>query len=652
MAKKITKTQEEATPKPLSEQVYSGSFIGDLTGNADTATRLKNNFTVSMTGDASGMFSTLGNSTQFAVTVAHSAMADKALHADTAGSVQQAQTAQLAARAQEANSAATAGHATSSDVAKHSETSSSADTAVNSQRAEYAAYAERAKTADTATLAARATEADRAVTADRLTDPDTPVPHADFADRAGVAEIALYDCLGQSIKDFYALKSDLIPYKEMLTLACAKDLFVPREEQILQAVVRGKAVGRGTVNGNTLEIFIDCAQGGDGWNVYNDIVYKTAMPAEEDADTTKIYVDNKGIMHLWNGPERIWKTVNGALSAEDEQRINDLLDKVTDLSEDVQEQFDNTVKLTGDQTVAGRKKFTDLIEAEIPTAEDGPRAVAVMHNLADLKKSVDIDLGKLEDELRDEISSIEDALKAQQVGLIQFAYKDYTVKANQAEMAVGVAYLGYQDADKQYIQIDPSTNKPADLNAKVEYIRHYLKDSSGSVTWFDVDTTPDMEGYAKLTGAEFTGPVKVPSLPLVTNDTRVFNSQDIQQLFLEAGKNVDNKLEDYMPVSGGNFTGDITVPYAADAETADPKVVLNKKNILDLISNSSVGLTLLESLPADTEELKPFRFYAFPAVIDPNEVQSVRLFAAPVDDSEVADQEIVFFKSDIPSIGE
>lgn len=67
-------------------------------------------------------------------------------------------------------------------------------------------------------------------------------------------------------------------------------------------------------------------------------------------------------------------------------------------------------------------------------------------------------------------------------GVTNFAYKDYSVAANQAEMEVGIIYLVPFTADNQFIALDPATNAPINEAQEIAYYLHCIKDDSGKVT--------------------------------------------------------------------------------------------------------------------------------------------------------------------------
>lgn len=626
MAKKIqAKTQDVSPLYSEPKQIYSGSFSGDFTGplygNADTATSLENPFTVSVIGDATGSFSTAGASTQLHLNVTYADESDHANLADTAKNTLQAQTANSATHSTNAQFATEAGSATTAKTAEHATSADSASTAGRASLSDFATASDHAAEADHATKANHAAEADHALKADvasALENSDAPVDYAKYADEANIATIAKYDCLGRAINVYYALKSDL---KEWLDLDQAHTLFVPRDEQVLQATVKGKAYGHGFVNGNTLEIQIESlATSDDGTsNVYGDIEYTDTFNADT-ANTTKVYVDSLNHMYLWDGDgaaQGQWREVSADLDSETAERLDTALTNL-----------EKAVLIEGDQTVKGNKVFENRILAEIPTIQDDPRTVVTVHNLSDLYNQYLTDLKDVKYQLGEEINQLEKALTAVQAGEIRFAYHDYTVVQNQYEMMVGVTYIGLVDANKQYIQLDPNTNLPVDGSAEPAYRRMFMKSSSGTVTWYDAPVIPDMTQYAKLTGAEFTGEVKVPYLDLETHDTRVFNSADVHHLIDNSVLEVESALRDYMPVSGGVFTGVVTYPATGDLDTSITRnELLNASDIQKLIQRDApVHIQFCEAAPS-LEEMNDGVLYSVSdsTFVADSEIQTIRV---------------------------
>ena len=209
MAKNITGNPLTVDNYSESDKVYEGTFKGDLQGNADSATKLKDPVTITFAGDVSGSCSTSGANTQARLQVNRALRADSAAHADSAdnvanadyaktagyaanaGTATKATTATNASKADLASKAIEADQASLADVAKQANNASQADHAVSADNADYA------KTAGTANLA-------KGLTSDAAI-----VPKAGHAEKAHTAEVALYDCKGRSFPDFYALKEDV-----------------------------------------------------------------------------------------------------------------------------------------------------------------------------------------------------------------------------------------------------------------------------------------------------------------------------------------------------------------------------------------------------------------------------------------------------------
>ena len=201
------KTNPLVSPLADEEKTYTGTFVGDLTGNADSATKLKEDFTVTFAGDASGSFTTKGANAQARLTINHTLRADSAKHADRADNVANADYANQAGYAANAGSASQAATAT---IAKK------ANLATRAQEADHAANATHALEASSATVAGKATTAENAnyaLTAGvadkaKTIDENTWVSKANYAKDANLAKYAQRDCQGYSIKDTYLKIAD------------------------------------------------------------------------------------------------------------------------------------------------------------------------------------------------------------------------------------------------------------------------------------------------------------------------------------------------------------------------------------------------------------------------------------------------------------
>lgn len=702
MAKKTQSVQSPAlVDMDPRAQIYEGTFKGNLEGNADTATQLAKAFTVNFTKDAQGTFSTAGKSTNVGLHVLRSDEAEHAKTADSALNVQLAQTAISADFARNASSADKAVKASTADTAKHATYADEATVSARSTLADKAAEADHSITADTALVAQTADKAIVADTALALANPDNPVKLADHALTAHVAEIARYDCLGRSITDYYALKSDLLPYKDLLTVQQGYSLFVPREEQILAAVVRGRAFGRGVVEGNTLHINIESVapcwnvgEGGGGCNIYCDILFED-FPGN-DADTTKAYVDSVGNMHLWDHGNQTWMTVTAPLDPESEQQLINFKKILEAALAEFKLKLANMVTIDEDQTIKGAKIFERLVETPIAALDvDNPRTVVTVHNLKDVRDSLSKQHHIDYHHLKDLIEELELKVDIQSIGDILMGGKDFTVKANQKEMVPKTIYLNYLDANKNYIPADPETWRPLDPKAEIVYIRSLVKTTTDVVTWWDkrcvidpdvwvpwhivdgqkwikldnscrlvsedingVDinlimldnqdivqtgsinvgyninvlnghvtvngkdilaTSADLENYMPKSGGDFTGAITVPHLHQSVKDRRVFSSAVVHTLIDEkiATFNNDLNLHKYMPKAGGQFLGKITVPDSIDLETAGDEDVLNKKDIETLIGNTAVEtgfvrIVFCNATPDCANKMEPNVLYSVP----------------------------------------
>ena len=184
------------------EKTYTGTFVGDLTGNADTATQLKESFTITFAGDASGSFTTKGANAQARLTINHSLRADSAKYADSAGKVANADYANEAGYAANAGSAS---QATTATIAEKANLASRAQEADHAAKATFALESQSASVSSKATTAENANYAEVAGIANKaLTiDEKTWVSNANYAKEANLAKYAQRDCEGYAIKDTY-----------------------------------------------------------------------------------------------------------------------------------------------------------------------------------------------------------------------------------------------------------------------------------------------------------------------------------------------------------------------------------------------------------------------------------------------------------------
>lgn len=609
MATNIPKSTQQVLDK---NTVIEGTFKGDLQGNADTATALQNNFSVTLTGDATGSFTTHGNSTQLPISVNRARTAENADHAKTADSVAFANTsgnATYATTAGHASTSAQATVATTADQAGHALTSHKADL---SDKAINADFAKHAELADTATKAINADFADIATTANSLAI-DAVVPSADYASRAGIAEIAQYDCDGLSIKDFYAKKTE-IP-KDQLTIAEGDARYIKREEKLLQAVVQGKASGIGAVLGNTLNIEITSLDAGENnLSIYDKLVFIDTEELPQPRDTTKVYITKSYKMWVYNQGIQDFVEITSSLDVKIAKQIEEALEKLK-----------TAVNTTDNQEIRGTKTFKEVVYGGIPSlTADNDKALATVHNILDIQK----DITDLDKSVKEKIEELIHRLDAQEKGDVVFALVDYSIKLNQATMTVGTRYLTLLTEAKEYIQISADTNLPEDPTKVPFYYRYYVKGTNGKVTYADYRINVDLSDYARLDGAEFTGIVKVADLATqnldelkAVKDTRVINTKQLHQLLddkatatskeiekvddkvtaltarvdivepkvtaLETrADNVDVELSKLMPKAGGTFTGNVAVPNQADLANATADAVLNKTDTQSLIDTA------------------------------------------------------------------
>ena len=110
--------------------ITADKFIGDLEGNADTATRFKNPSHLSVSGDASGHVDIYGNdSNTLEITVNHASNADNASNAANASRAVSARKSDLANIATLAYNSLLSQRSLTSDEATHAETADNADVA-------------------------------------------------------------------------------------------------------------------------------------------------------------------------------------------------------------------------------------------------------------------------------------------------------------------------------------------------------------------------------------------------------------------------------------------------------------------------------------------------------------------------------------------
>lgn len=627
MAKKVKTIDagmSEMNPYAKATTRYEGEFVGDLTGdvignvtgNADTATSLAAPFTVTVTGDATGSFATAGKNSVMRLTVTNSKNSEFATLAESAKSTQNASLAQHSTSAMNADYAREAGTAVNAQIAQHALT---ADSATNAGKASLAVKAQEANHAALATQADTATTANRALTADVAlalkNDPDNPVPRAKFAERAGVAQIAQYDCMGRSITDTYALKSELVPYEDMLTEKEANHLYLTREEKITQAVVRGRAYGSGYVDGNTLRLFIEsiCSSGDEVWNIYNDFLVNGFPEDKYDADTTKMYADKDGVVHYWDHEDRDWKTIKGLIPDEEKAIIEGYIEQIKDKLDEWTAVMDDVVTIHGDQSIEGNKVFNHLVETPIADIDnDDPRTVVVAHNLKDVRDKLRAEFHELCHHLYMALDKLEDRVDAQQNGDFLIGKKDYTVPENQVGMATHTVYINYLDINKQYIAVDDA-GKPIDPSREIMYLRFIMKLSNGQVVWRDVkhfidpnlwvpwDPVYDDEGnvvrrdiklkpVACLKSEDSTGAnrnlIRMQANDIINagDSHNYFNITALDGRVTINGKEIvatDKDLEGYVAKTGDTMTGDLHVPDIPLA-TQDT-TVFNSKRVHELI---------------------------------------------------------------------
>lgn len=642
MAKNITKEQLQAQVQPRTDpQTYEGVFIGELQGNADTATSLAQSFTVTAGGDATGSFTTAGTNTTFNLNIHHATEAETAKHADVAASAATASTATYASSADTAASAARATTADTATLADHATTADNANTAAQADYATNAGTAEHAVNADSALLADKAKSADIAEVARSVENPDAPVQEAKHAEKADLAVMAQYDCEGFSFKDRYAKKDEVVLKRDAFTKQEADALYANYGELLQTATVTGQAFGRGYRDGTNLVIQIDSLLTGEAASFYNALEFLGSDKLPDQPDNAKIYITNDGQLWLYNHSTLTWSAVKSTISDNIRQEITEALNKLN-----------NVVDLTSDQTIEGKKTFVSIPQIPISSLRDDPdRNAASLHNIRDVQKTFSMSLSELSTEIRTKLDQVNARLDAQQTGDLLFAYKDYSQPANQTDMIVGTTYIALLEEDKTFIQLDPHTNEPVDKEQVPYYWRYFRKDSKGHVTWQDYKiNSATFTEYARLDGADFTGNVTVQNKadPLLLNGLDVLNVHDIRIILDDTvNKALENAdLDRYMEVAGGTFTGNVYVPDYADPVNAPENIVLNKQGVISLIQDNSFTIHRLESAPVEETGLSAQILYAAPSknANFGGEVSEINLYEGQtIDLSKVSNGELAAF---------
>lgn len=542
MATKYTppagKTGTEQALEAYADQTYEGTFIGSLTGNADTATALKQAFTVTVTGDASGNFSTAGTSTTLTLDVQHSDTASEANHAKTADTVTKANTASSA------DFATYATHSQSADNSVNAENATRAETADYALNAGQAANANEAQHALNADMAANAKRAAEAVTADEakvalaLKNPENPVDYAKYADKAGLAVMTQYDCEGYSIVDNYAKKSDVVLKADAFTRQEADVLYARRGALLKTATVIGKAIGTGIVVGTDLVIEIKDVVQGEAASFYDAVAFLAGTELPTTPDTTKLYLTSDGILWLYNQGSLKWEQVKSTIADSVQSSVRDALNKINSA-------LNGLVDTTSAQTISGVKTFKDIPRVPISSLADDPdRNAASLHNVRDVQNTLNASLSTIKTGLQAQINQANARIDAQQNGDWLTAYIDYSQASNQSAMAVGTTYVGLLEEDYTFIPINPANNQQVDPDQVPYWKRYFNKTSDGTVTWrdFKLDSATFTD-YARLDGAIFTGNVTVPenANALQATGLEVLNAGDVRKV---ADDLIDKAIED------------------------------------------------------------------------------------------------------------
>lgn len=121
-------------------------------------------------------------------------------------------------------------------------------------------------------------------------------------------------------------------------------------------------------------------------------------------------------------------------------------------------------------------------------------------NVVIVRGWTDNDIAKVKKGLAD-IKTLQDEMKASNVGQRELAYVDYTQVDNQADMPAGVYFLVPFTKDNQYIEFDKKTGKPTNEAQKVDHfsIMYKSTDEDGTVSQVGTqDTHTTLEGVAFL----------------------------------------------------------------------------------------------------------------------------------------------------------
>ena len=369
--------------------IEADKFVGDLQGNADTATRLRDPITISLGGDAEGSAQFAGSSFRLDATIRE---AEHSVNSDVA---------------ENAKHSAQASHADLANIATLALRSMLADNASHAEEASHADDSTHADSSDVSTLATRALHADDAY-------------HADEADNA---TYALKDSNGDNIHNTFVDKQSQITTNTN-NIATHESTLTNHEGRISQAesnissldtrvgdIETSTDVGRITQRIVNIEAK-DVEQDGR-LDAINDTMVtlstaqyilspktfnagsKTVMDNEAGATeiTNKEYVDNKVLSsanYVTNNLESY--TDNKVLSAS--RYMTDYVDnRVLSTSQYVD---DNFMSLTKSQYVTGLNTFEQLPQSSaIPSDEKDLGNKAYIDTLLDntleaLKKIIHI----------------------------------------------------------------------------------------------------------------------------------------------------------------------------------------------------------------------------------------------------------------------
>lgn len=214
-------------------------------------------------------------------------------------------------------------------------------------------------------------------------------------------------------------------------------------------------------------------------------------------------------------------------------------------------------------------------------------------NVVIVRGWTDNDIAKVKKGLAD-IKTLQDEMKASNVGQRELAYVDYTVVDNQANMPAGVYFLVPFTKDNQYIEFDKKTGKPTNDALKVDHFSIMYKSTGDDATVSQVgtqDTHTTLEGVAFLgTNQTFTGentfekPVSIATPTAVNHATTkkyvddTIADKDSKVVHIVGNENVAGvknfASSPLVPTTELNSLADNQVPSAKVVKSALAEVIL------------------------------------------------------------------------------